>query len=119
MAGDLHAALERVLRDSSFILGEELDRFEEAWARLCGTDHCVGTASGTAALTVLLRAAGIGHGDEVIVPAHTYIASALAVIHAGGVPVVCDVEDGTGLLDVDAAAAMIGPRTAAIMAVHL
>lgn len=119
LAGDLHAALERVMRDSSFILGEELDRFEDAWARVCGTAHCVGTASGTAALTVLLRAAGIGHGDEVIVPAHTYIASALAVIHAGGVPVVCDVEDGTGLLDVDAAAAMVGPRTAAIMAVHL
>jgi dTDP-3-amino-3,4,6-trideoxy-alpha-D-glucose transaminase len=119
IADELHAAFDRVLRRSAFILGDELSRFEAAWAQACGTAHCVGTASGTAALTLLLRAAGIGRGDEVIVPAHTYIASALAVIHAGAVPVLCDVEDGTGLLDPDAVAAAVGPRTAAIMAVHL
>jgi dTDP-4-amino-4,6-dideoxygalactose transaminase len=119
LAGELAVALDRVVRRSAFILGDELGQFEAGWADACGTAQCVGTASGTAALTLLLRAAGIGRGDEVIVPAHTYIASALAVIHAGAVPVLCDVEDGTGLLDPAAAAAAIGPRTAAIMAVHL
>jgi dTDP-3-amino-3,4,6-trideoxy-alpha-D-glucose transaminase len=119
MAAELEAAFRRVVCRSSFILGEEVERFEAAWAAACGTAYCVGIASGTAALTVLLRAAGIRPGDEVIVPAHTYIASALGVIHAGAVPVLCDVEDGTGLLDPDAAAAAIGPRTAALLAVHL
>jgi dTDP-3-amino-3,4,6-trideoxy-alpha-D-glucose transaminase len=119
IAGELREAFDRVLERSAFILGRELAAFETAWATACGTSYCVGTASGTAALTLLLRAAGIGRGDEVIVPANTYVASALAVVHAGAVPVPCDVEDGTGLLDPEAAAAAIGPSTAAIMPVHL
>jgi dTDP-4-amino-4,6-dideoxygalactose transaminase len=119
LADQLRAAFERVVSRSSFVLGEEVERFETAWAAACGTTECVGAASGTAALTLLLRAAGIGRGDEVIVPAHTYIATALAVVHAGAIPVLCDVEEGTGLLDADSAAAVIGPRTAAILPVHL
>jgi dTDP-3-amino-3,4,6-trideoxy-alpha-D-glucose transaminase len=119
MAADLRAAFDRVLTRSAFILGEEVSRFEREWASACGAAHCVGVASGTAALTLLLRAAGIGRGDEVLVPAHTYIASALGVIHAGAVPVLCDVEDDTGLLDADAAGDAVTPRTAAILAVHL
>jgi dTDP-3-amino-3,4,6-trideoxy-alpha-D-glucose transaminase len=119
ISAELRAAFDRVLRRSAFILGEEVSGFEAAWAGACATAHCVGVASGTAALTLLLRAAGIGHGDEVVVPAHTYIASALGVIHAGATPVLCDVEDGTGLIDVDAAAAAVTQRTAAILAVHL
>jgi dTDP-4-amino-4,6-dideoxygalactose transaminase len=67
----------------------------------------------------MLEAAGIGSGDEVVVPAHTFIASALAVLHAGATPVCADVEPGTGLIDPDAAAAAVGPRTAAILVVHL
>jgi dTDP-4-amino-4,6-dideoxygalactose transaminase len=119
VADELREAFERVVRRSAFILGEEVAAFEEAWAAACGTDECVGVSSGTAALSLLLRAAGIGQGDEVLVPAHTYVASALAVLHAGAVPVLCDVEEATGLLDVDAAAAAVGPRTAGIFAVHL
>jgi dTDP-3-amino-3,4,6-trideoxy-alpha-D-glucose transaminase len=119
IAAELHTAFERVLQSSAFILGDEVSRFEAAWAAACGTRECVGVASGTAALSLMLRAAGIGEGDEVIVPAHTYIASALAVLHAGAVPVLCDVADDTGLIDVDAAAAAVGPRTAGILAVHL
>jgi dTDP-3-amino-3,4,6-trideoxy-alpha-D-glucose transaminase len=119
IAEELHGVLDRVVGRSAFILGDEVDRFEAAWAAACGTAECVGVASGTAALSLVLRAAGIGQGDEVIVPAHTYIASALAVLHAGAVPVLCDVEEGTGLLDVDAAAAVVGPRTAAVLPVHL
>jgi dTDP-4-amino-4,6-dideoxygalactose transaminase len=118
-AHELSEAFDRVLRSGGFILGEEVRRFEEAWARTCGVSECTGVGSGTAALEIALRAARIGHGDEVIVPAHTYIASALAVVHAGAVPVLCDVDAGTGLIDVDMAASAIGPRTAAILAVHL
>ena len=79
----------------------------------------MGVASGTAALALTLSACGIGPGDEVIVPAHTFATSALAVLQAGATPVLCDVDDGTGLIDADAARAAIGPRTAAIVAVHL
>jgi dTDP-3-amino-3,4,6-trideoxy-alpha-D-glucose transaminase len=119
VAEELREAFDRVVRRSAFVLGEEVIAFEQAWAAHCQTNECIGVASGTAALSLLLRAAGIGEGDEVIVPAHTYIASALAVVHAGAVPVLCDVEEATGLLDVDAAAAAVGPRTAGVLAVHL
>ena len=119
IADELRAAFDRVLGRSDFILGEEVERFEAAWAAFCGSAHCVGVASGTAALTLLLRAAGVGSGDEVVVPAHTYIASALGVIHAGARPVLCDVEEATGLIEPDAVEAAVTPRTAAILAVHL
>lgn len=119
LACELREAFERVLRSSAFVLGEEVSRFEQAWARACGVSECVGVSSGTAALEIAMRAAGIGRGDEVIIPAHTYVATALAVIRAGAVPVLCDVEDGTGLMDVDAAAAAVGQRTAGILVVHL
>lgn len=115
----LGEAFDRVLMASSFILGEEVERFEAEFAAWTGVEHCVGVASGTAALTLTMVAAGIGPGDEVIVPGHTYIASALAVVHAGATPVFCDVEMGTGLIDAQAAAEAITDRTAAILAVHL
>jgi dTDP-4-amino-4,6-dideoxygalactose transaminase len=116
---DLHAAFERVLGASSYILGEEVARFEDEFAAYCGVRHCVGVASGTAALTIAALAAGIKPGDEVIVPAHTFIASALGLVHAGAVPVFCDVDPGTGLIDPAAAESAIGERTAAILPVHL
>jgi dTDP-4-amino-4,6-dideoxygalactose transaminase len=116
---DLRAAFERVVGSSGFILGEEVGRFEQEFAAYTGTRHCIGIASGTAALALMMIAAGIGEGDEVIVPAHTFIASALGVLHAGATPVLCDVEDGTGLIDIESAEASIGKRTAAILAVHL
>src|SRR4051812_15324736 len=83
LAGELQSAFERVLASNAFILGEEAERFEEEFAGLCQVQHCVGVSSGTAALTIMLQAAGIGPGDEVIVPAHTFVATALAVLHAG------------------------------------
>jgi dTDP-4-amino-4,6-dideoxygalactose transaminase len=119
IAGELSAAFERVLGASAFTLGEEVDAFEREFAAYCGTRHCVGVASGTAALTIALTAAGIGPGDEVIVPAHTFIASALGVVHAGATPVFCDVDEDTGLIDAEAAADAVSDRTAAIVAVHL
>src|SRR5919206_1709023 len=119
IAAELRAAFDRVLGASSYILGEEVARFEDEFAAYCGVRHCVGVASGTAALTIAARAAGIGPGDEVIVPAHTFIASALGLVHAGAVPVFCDVDPGTGLIDPAAAESAVSPRTTAILAVHL
>ena len=116
---ELAAAFDRVVNDSAFILGDEVERFEAEFAAVCGVTECVGVASGTAALAVAMKAAGIGPGDEVIVPAHTFIASVLGVLHTGATPVFCDVEPGTGLIDPDSAAAVLTPRTAAILAVHL
>src|SRR3954470_20898431 len=119
IARELHAAFERVLGANSYILGEEVARFEEEFAAYCGVRHCVGVASGTAALTIASLASGVRPGDEVIVPAHTFIASALGLAHAGAVAVFCDVDPGTGLIDPDAAAAVVTARTTAILAVHL
>ncbi|MGO9900842.1 MAG: DegT/DnrJ/EryC1/StrS family aminotransferase [Solirubrobacteraceae bacterium] len=116
---ELYEAFGRVLASSAFTLGEEVSRFEAEFAEYCRVDHCVGVASGTAALGLTLQAAGIGPGDEVIVPAHTFIASAVAVTQAGAVPVFCDVDEGTGLIDPEAARAMVTSCTAAVIAVHL
>lgn len=116
---DLDDAFRRVVGSSAFILGEEVERFETDFADYCGTRHCVGVGSGTAALALLIRAAGIGPGDEVIVPGHTFIASALGVVHAGASVVFCDVDPDTGLIDPASAESAVTPRTAAILAVHL
>jgi dTDP-3-amino-3,4,6-trideoxy-alpha-D-glucose transaminase len=116
---ELQGAFTRLVESSSFTLGVEVDRFEAEFADYCDVAHCVGVASGTAALSLMLRAYGIGPGDEVVVPGHTFIASALAVAHVGATPVLCDVDAGTGLIDPSAARAAAGPRTAAILAVHL
>ncbi len=115
----LQEAFDRLLQSSAFTLGAEVEAFEAEFADYCEAAHCVGVSSGTAALTLMLRAYGIGPGDEVVVPAHTFIASALAVAHVGATPVLCDVLEGTGLIDPAAAQAAAGPRTAAILAVHL
>ncbi len=115
----LRETFDRLLETSAFTLGTEVEAFEAEFANYCDANYCVGVSSGTAALTLMLRAYNIGPGDEVIVPAHTFIASALAVAHVGAVPVLCDVLDGTGLIDPVAARAAVGPRTAAIIVVHL
>ena len=119
LRAELSAAFDRVVASSGFILGREVERFEQDFAAYCTTENCVGVASGTAALSLILAAAGIGRGDEVILGAHGFVASALAVQHAGAEPVFCDVDPGTGLLDAEAAAGCVTGRTAAIMPVHL
>lgn len=115
----LDQAWSATVATSGFILGDAVDAFESDFAAYCEVGHCVGVASGTAALQLALRAAGVGPGDEVIVPAHTFVASALAVLHAGATPVFCDVEAATGLLDPRSAAAVVTERTAAVVPVHL
>jgi dTDP-4-amino-4,6-dideoxygalactose transaminase len=116
---ELTEAFTRLLRTSAYTLGTEVEQFEAEFADYSQTSHCVGVSSGTSALSLVLRAAGIGPGDEVIVPAHTFIASALGAVHAGATPVLCEVDEATGLIDPEAARAAITPRTAAIVAVHL
>jgi dTDP-4-amino-4,6-dideoxygalactose transaminase len=116
---DLAAAFDRVVASSGFVLSDEVDRFESEFAAACDVGACVGVASGTAAVALALKAACVGPGDEVIVPALTFIASALGVLHAGATPVFCDVEPDTALIDASSAAAVVTPRTAAIVAVHL
>jgi dTDP-4-amino-4,6-dideoxygalactose transaminase len=117
--GELTLAFQRVVGTSGFVLSDEVALFEGEFAEYCGTRYCVGVASGTAALALALMAAGIGPGDEVILPAHTFIASAFGVVHAGAKPVLCDVQDHNGLIDVESAASAITGRTAAILPVHL
>jgi dTDP-4-amino-4,6-dideoxygalactose transaminase len=115
---EVRAAMDDVLDRTSFILGPQVAQFEEAYARFNGTRFCIGVESGTAALDVALRALGIGVGDEVIVPANTYIASAIAVSACGATPVLVDMDDAY-LIDTSAIERAITPRTKAIMPVHL
>lgn len=116
---EVQAAIGEVLEQSSFVLGPAVDRFERDFAGFLGTDHAVGVGNGTAAIHLTLLALGIGPGDEVIVPAHTFIATAEAVSHAGARPVFVDVQEGTGNLDPSLVDQAITSRTKAILVVHL
>jgi dTDP-4-amino-4,6-dideoxygalactose transaminase len=116
---EIDRAMLSVVGRSAFIGGPELDEFESWFASFCGTRHAVGVGSGTVAIEFVLRAHDFGAGDEVIVPAHTFIASAAAVVAAGTRPVLVDVDERTGNLDPDQVESAIGPRTKAILAVHL
>src|ERR671930_1411675 len=91
----LSAALGRVLPTERFILGPEVTAFEEEFAAYLGVRHCVGVANGTDALTIALRALGVEHGDEVVLPSFTFYATAEAAVAAGAVPVFCDVDPET------------------------
>src|SRR3954454_3508319 len=100
-------------------MGAELAAFEGEFAQLCEAEHAVGTDSGLSALELILRAAGIGPGDEVITSANTFIATVLAISHAGASPVLVDVDPQTANIDPAAVQDAVGPRTRAIIAVHL
>lgn len=115
---ELLAAVGRVLDTGQFILGEEMLRFEEEFARFCATRHAVAVNSGTDALVLALKCLGIGPGDEVITPPNSYLASASCVALAGAKPVFADVREDLNL-DPEAVARAITPRTRAIIAVHL
>ena len=115
----LNQAWSAVLGHGRFINGPEVAAFEGAFAEFCEAEHCVGVANGTDALELILAGLGIGPGDEVLVPTNTFVATAEAVVTVGAAPRFVDVLPDTLLIDPDAAASAIGPRTAAIMAVHL
>lgn len=116
---ELDAAFSRVMNSGWYILGEEVEAFEEEFASYCGAKHCVGVGNGLDALILVLRGYGIGTGDEVIVPANTYIASWLAVSYVGAIPVPVEPDPETYNLDPDKIESALTPRTRAIMPVHL
>jgi len=116
---ELTAAFHRVLRSGRYILSEEVEAFEEEFASYCGARYCVGVGSGLDALHLILRACGIGPGDEVIVPANTFIATWLAVSHAGAIPVPVEPDPRTYNIDPARIPGAITGRTKAIIAVHL
>ncbi|MBC8023324.1 MAG: aminotransferase class I/II-fold pyridoxal phosphate-dependent enzyme, partial [Burkholderiales bacterium] len=119
IGNELDEAYRRVMRSGWYILGAEVDAFEERFARFCGARHCVGVGNGLDALTLALRAWGIGPGDEVIVPSNTYIATWLAASHVGARPVPVEPSPATFNIDPNRIEDAITPRTRAILPVHL
>jgi dTDP-4-amino-4,6-dideoxygalactose transaminase len=113
------AIFDRTIDGSHLILGPELDAFEQEFAGFCGAKHCIGVGNGLEALKIILLSLGIGAGDEVIVPAHTFIATWLAVSDVGATPIGVDIDLGTYNIDPALIEAAITPRTKAIMPVHL
>lgn len=116
---DLDAAWLRVGASGSYVLGQEVQGFEQAFARYCGTGHCVGVGNGLDALALALRAAGVGPGDEVIVSGHTFIATWLAILQVGALPVPIDADPTTMLIDVGAIPDRLTARTRALVVVPL
>jgi len=116
---ELDDAYSRFMRSAWYILGREVEAFEQEYAFYCGVKYCVGVGNGLEALHLILRAYGIGAGDEVIVPSNTYIATWLAVSYAGATPVAVEANSHSFNLDPDRIQAAITPRTKAIMPVHL
>ncbi|MEW6251518.1 MAG: DegT/DnrJ/EryC1/StrS family aminotransferase [Planctomycetota bacterium] len=119
IAGEIRVALDEVLRNTAFVLGPAVQRFEADFAEFCGTKHCVALNSGTSALHVALLCLDIGPGDEVIVPAMSFIATAWPVLYVGARPVFVDVDPRRYTLDPARLAAAITKKTKAIMPVHL
>lgn len=116
---EIERAIQSVIDRGDFVLGQSLSEFETAFASACGVDNGVGVASGTDAIALGLQACGIGAGNEVLVPANTFIATVLGVIQAGATPVLVDCDPHTALIDLNAAEAAITPKTKAIVPVHL
>ena len=113
------AALERVFRSGRFILGNELEQFEDAWTKFCGAKFCLGVANGMEAIEIGLRALDIGPGDEVITTPMTAIATVLGIMRAGATPILADIQLETALLDLASVERCLTPRTRAVLLVHL
>ncbi len=116
---ELDAAYHRVMNSGWYILGNEVEAFETEFAAYCGTKHCIGVGNGLEALQLILRGYGIGPGDEVIVPANTYIATWLAVSNAGATVVPVEPAEGTYNIDPTRIEAAISSKTRAVLPVHL
>jgi len=115
----IDARIAAVLDRGAFILGPEVEAFERELAAYLGVRHVVGVANGTEAITIALRAMGVGPGDEVVVPAFSFFASAEAIPPTGARPVFCDVDPETYVVTADTVRAALTPRTRAVVAVHL
>jgi Predicted pyridoxal phosphate-dependent enzyme apparently involved in regulation of cell wall biogenesis len=116
---EIEAAMARVLESGWYILGKEVEKFEEEFAAYCGTKYAIGVANGLDALTLILKAYDIGEGDEVIVPANTYIATILAISANGATPVLVEPDINSYNLDPSKIEEKITSKTKAIMVVHL
>jgi dTDP-4-amino-4,6-dideoxygalactose transaminase len=119
ISGEVNEAIRRVIGSADFILGNDVDLFEQEFAAYCGVDHAVGVDSGMSALELALRAYGIGAGDEVITVSHTFAATAFAISATGAAPVFIDVDERTYNMKPALIEAAITPRTKAILPVHL
>jgi dTDP-3-amino-3,4,6-trideoxy-alpha-D-glucose transaminase len=113
------ARMEQVVEDGRYILGPNVAAFEAEFAAYVGTEHAIGVANGTDALTIALRAMGVGPGDEVVVPSFTFYASAEAIPPTGATPVFCDVDPETMCVTPETVKAALTPRTKAVVVVHL
>lgn len=116
---ELRSAVARVLDSGHYILGPEVEAFEREMASYCGAQHAVGVANGTEAITIALRAMGVGPGDEVVVPSFTFYASAEAIPPTGATPVFCDIDPQTFCINAETVAEVLTPHTKAVIAVHL
>lgn len=112
-------AAERVIRSGWYVLGQEGEKFEQAWAKTCGTQFAVGVGNGMDAIEVGLRAIGMQPGDEVITTAMTAFATVLAILRAGATPVLADIDSSTALLDFDSVQRCLSSKTKAVLLVHL
>jgi dTDP-4-amino-4,6-dideoxygalactose transaminase len=119
IATQIEQAIQMVLRRGDYVLGQALTEFEQAFAAACGVQHGVGVACGTDAIALGLQACGVGSGDEVILPANTFVATLIGVLRSGATPVFVDCDPKTALIDLVAAEKAITPKTRAIVPVHL
>lgn len=119
VAAEVAAGFARILERTSFVLSADVAQFEGEFATFSKAKHCVGVANGTDALELMLRAVDVGPGDEVIVPANTFIATALGVLRAGARPVLVDCDPVYHLIDTEQVEARITPRSKALLPVHL
>jgi len=119
LRNDIMDAMDRVCGKTQFILGEEVEKFEEAFANYCEVKHCVALNSGTSALHLALLTAGIGPGDEVITVSNTFIATVEAICYTGAVPVFADIDPATANIDAAKIESVITKRTRAVIPVHL
>ncbi len=119
LRGEILRRITEVVEGSRFILGPEVAAFEQELAAYCGAKHAIGVANGTDAITIALRAMGVGPGDEVVVPSFTFYASAEAIGPTGATPVFCDIDPDTFCVTAETVKAALTPRTKAVIAVHL
>ncbi len=116
---EMDEAVKRVLDSGWYLLGKEVEQFEAEFAAFCGVKHCIGVANGLDALNLIIKGYGFGPGDEIIVPANTFIASLLAISENGCTPVLVEPDWTTRLIDIERIEAAVTTRTKAIMVVHL
>jgi dTDP-4-amino-4,6-dideoxygalactose transaminase len=119
VAADVRRDIDDIFARSAFVLGPYVDAFESEIAQWLGTRQAIGVNSGTSALHLAMIAAGVTRGDEVLVPAHTFIATAWGALYVGARPVLCDVDEATGTIDIQDARKRLTARTKAIIPVHL